>query len=553
MSDENKSIGNKEFPSLMSIPEINQEDATAVETHGPWTLDDDSRHGDSGDSGSPANRFDDSHDSASRPDLGSAAEARDSLLDLPELPELPDPTGHTKPLPPSPSQKISPFHAPKGDGEGRGGSTRQKTEPAHSAAAQIENHGRQIIGGRYEIQARIGEGGMGRVYRVKHLGLGKLFALKIIRSVLADDEGARRAFFREARLASGLSHPSIVSIVDFGEDPSYGVYMVMEIVEGEPLRKVLREKGRFAIRQATDIMLQIADAIRYVHEKGVVHCDIKAENILLASERSEAGRRVHRVKLLDFGLARPHESNSSASMSIQGTPAYIAPERIKGAAPAPSMDIYALGILFYELVTGAPPWNGALHLVLACHVNEAPKPLSQVLGEPVDERVEALIAKTLAKDPEDRQKSVNAFIYELKTLCEMLGFQTRRRSRSRPAPKATRNDIVEATFAECPLPLAAFSSDGTILVGNKAFSVFLYREQVDLRGVSLRETPIARACPNLSHEIRTVLAEGRTLQVPLETMGADGSTVELAMWLSPGPEESENVFCAIHLVQKPQV
>jgi serine/threonine protein kinase len=535
MSDENKSIGNKEFPSLMSIPDINKEDATAVQTHGPWTLDDeDSR---AGDSGSADRRFDDSRPSQSL----DSEPVRDSLLDLPELPELPDPTGHTKPLPPSPSQRIS--------------SKPSKQEPAHSAAAQIENHGRQIIGGRYEIQARIGEGGMGRVYRVKHLGLGKLFALKIIRSVLADDEGARRAFFREARLASSLSHASIVSIVDFGEDASYGVYMVMEIVEGEPLRKVLREKGRFGVRQAADIMIQVADAIRYVHEKGVVHCDIKAENILLSSERSEAGRRMHRVKLLDFGLARPQTTTaSSASMSIQGTPAYIAPERIKGAPPAPSMDIYALGILFYELLTGNPPWNGALHLVLACHVNEAPKPLSEVLGEPVDDRVESLIAKTLNKDPEDRQKSVGAFIYELKTMMEMLGFQSRRRSRSQPSTaKTSRNEIVETTFAECPLPLAAFSSDGTILVGNKAFSVFLYREQVDLRGVSLRETPIARACPNLNHEIRTVLAEGRTLQVPLETMGADGSSVELAMWLSPGPEESENVYCAIHLVNKPPV
>src|SRR4029078_9695481 len=99
-------------------------------------------------------------------------------------------------------------------------------------------------------------------------------------------------------------------------------------------------KGRFGVRQAADIMIQVADAIRYVHEKGVVHCDIKAENILLSSERSEAGRRMHRVKLLDFGLARPQTTTaSSASMSIQGTPAYIAPERIKGASPAPSMDI----------------------------------------------------------------------------------------------------------------------------------------------------------------------------------------------------------------------
>jgi len=547
MSDENKSIGNKEFPSLMSIGDLpHHEEQTAVQTHGPWTLDEQSRSGDDSVPGDDSQPGDDSHPGApdqlfddsqgSSPGEQADRLSRDSLLDLPDLPDLPDPTGHTAELPDAPPPRR-----------------RDRADPPHSAAAQVERHGQQVIGGRYEIQARIGEGGMGRVYRVKHVGLGKTFALKIIRSVLADDEGARRAFFREARLASSLSHPSIVSIVDFGEDPSYGVYMVMELLEGDPLRKVLREKGRFGLRQAADIMLQVADAIRYVHDKGVVHCDIKAENILLSSDRNEAGRRESRVKLLDFGLARPQvTSSSSASMSIQGTPAYIAPERIKGAAPAPSMDIYAIGILFYELLTGSPPWNGALHLVLACHVNEAPKPLGEVLGEPVDERVETLIAKTLAKEPEDRQKSVGAWIYELKTLMEMLGFLSRRRSRSRPSPKAPRNDIVEQTFAECPLPLAAFSSDGTILVGNKAFSVFLYREPVDLRGVALRETPIARAIPNLTHDIRTVLAEGRTISLPLETLGADGRPVELVMWLSPGPEESEHVFCAIHLVQKPE-
>jgi serine/threonine protein kinase len=215
------------------------------------------------------------------------------------------------------------------------------------------------------------------------------------------------------------------------------------------------------------------------------------------------------------------------------------------------MDIYALGILFYELLTGAPPWTGALHLVLASHVNEKPKLVGEILGEPVDEQVELFLQKTLNKEPEERARSVSAWIYELKTTMEMLGFGSRRRSRSRPAPKP-RNDIVEATFADCPLPLAAFSGDGTILVGNKAFSVFLYREALDLRGVELRETPMARACPNITHEIRTVMAEGRSHQVMLHTVGADGKQVTLVMLLSPGPEDTEHVYCAIHLLGSPQ-
>src|SRR5206468_1554139 len=128
---------------------------------------------------------------------------------------------------------------------------------------------RKIIGGKYQTEARIGEGGMGRVYRVRHVDLGKTFALKIMRTVTADDEKLRQAFFREARLASSLSHPQIVSIVDFGQDATFGVFMVMELLDGEPLKRILRERGRFALRAACDVMLQVADAVKYVHEKGI--------------------------------------------------------------------------------------------------------------------------------------------------------------------------------------------------------------------------------------------------------------------------------------------
>lgn len=495
---QDKSLFSIGMPTL-SGERVPQEDATLIQTRGPWSME---------------SKIDDS--------------AQGSGDDF-ELPDLPDPMAVTRslprnrptPTPPPESKAQAPLPPPKLTGdEGK------------------------VIGGRYQIEGRIGEGGMGRVYRVKHLELGKQFALKIMRSLLADDDAARKAFFREARLASSLAHGGVVSIVDFGEDPVFGVYMVMELLEGEPLKRILQERGRFALRPACDIMLQVADAIHYVHEKGIVHCDLKSENVLLGSERTETGRRTFRVKLLDFGLARPH-SGADRSATLSGTPAYIAPERIRGAAPQPSMDIYALGILFYELLTGAPPFTGSLETVLYQHVNEVPKPLSVVLGPgSIDESVEQLVRRALAKRPEDRQKNVGAFIYELRTAMEMLGF-SRRRTRSKPSKRAG-DDHVESLFAECPLPLAVFGSDGTILVGNKAFSVFVCGEAVDLRGVALSETSLVRACPKITHDIRSCAAEGRVVQTTLKTPTANG-TAELLIWLTPAPDR-DHVHCAVHMI-----
>jgi serine/threonine protein kinase len=519
MSDDQSLSGG--FPSLPLI----EADSTVVQTRGPWSLDEKSR-----------TRFD--------------AEMEDSVdeligpVDEASLPAPPRPGEPPLQTPPPRAAAPAPVAAPAS-------ASPRSAVPAPAAAPGLlprRSDSQQIIGGKYLVEARIGAGGMGNVYRVKHTELGKTFALKIMRSVLVDDEAARRAFFREARLASGLSHPQIVSIVDFGDDPAYGVYMVMELIDGEPLRKVLGSRGRFPLKQAGELMLQIADAIRYVHEKGVVHCDIKAENVLLVTERSELGRRAFRAKLLDFGLARA-QANPTESVNIQGTPAYLAPERIKGAAPAPSMDIYALGILFYELLTGSPPWLGAMHLVLACHVNEQPRAVSEVIGQTVDERVEAFIKKALAKDPAARHPTVGQFIYELRTTMEMLGFDARRRTASQGVRRGKRStELVEAAFADGPLPLAVFNIEGTILIGNKAFSIFLYREPVDLRGVDLAETPLAQACPSMRHEIRTALAEGRTVRVGFQIPAEGGGPpVRLVAWLQPGPEDADHVYCAIHV------
>ena len=531
MSDSSKSLFTGVFPTLVGGPgEVPKEEATIAQTRGPWTLED-----------SQPGR-DDSWEEVAESDLPAvpdAAAATAPRLNSTPLP-VPMPAQATEP-----AAKAAPARKPE----------RQASAPASSdpepsiiidawepSADPVGSTGK-LIGGRYAVEARIGEGGMGRVYRVKHRELGKTFALKIMRSFLAADENARKAFFREARLASSLSHPAIVSIVDFGEDPALGAYMAMELLDGEPLKNILK-KGRMPLRQACDIMLQIADAIRYVHDKGVVHCDLKTENVLVSSERTETGRRKPSVKLLDFGLARLHE-NAGQSMALSGTPAYLAPERIRGAAPAPSMDIYSLGIVFYEMVTGAPPFTGPIESVLFKHINDPPPPPSVTAGD-LDERVEALIMKSLAKRPGDRQKNVGAFIYELRTAMEMLGYGTRRRSRSKTAEQRG-SDFVGGLFADCPLPLAVFNADATILVGNKAFSKFVAGGAIDLRGVDLKQTAMVRAAPGMVDEIRSVASTGRPGRVSMTTRASGGGTLELIAWLTPSAD-GEQVYCAIHIV-----
>src|SRR4029079_5862257 len=184
----------------------------------------------------------------------------------------------------------------------------------------------------------LGEGGMGRVYRARHLQLGKPFALKIISPAFAADNAARARFNQEAKLASEISHPNIVSVVDFGEDAQYGAYMVMELVEGEPL---INEGGAaMSVRRAIDILGQIADALDHIHRRGIVHGDVKADNIMLTAENSGARRR-RIARLLDFGLAR--RSGGAEEDQISGSPHYLAPERAAGGPPSVAADIYALG------------------------------------------------------------------------------------------------------------------------------------------------------------------------------------------------------------------
>jgi tRNA A-37 threonylcarbamoyl transferase component Bud32 len=397
-----------------------------------------------------------------------------------------------------------------------------------------------LVGGRYRVLERIGAGGMGKVFKVVHETLGKTFALKIIRDSMAGQNKARDLFYREARLASSVSHPNIASVVDFGEDDKLGAFMVMEFLQGEPLAKLLKREKRLSLRQAIDIIQQVAEALHYIHSKGIVHCDIKTENILL-TEVPDSKRRRLQVKLLDFGLARSTTTTRNTN-SLAGTPHYVAPERIRGQKASPSSDIYGVGILFYELLTGRVPWDGSVDEILAGHLNQAPVPPSRLLEGGLDPAVEKLILHALAKTPEKRHKDIAAFVYELRTVMDMLGYGKRRSGARRVVrPPNQRDETARALFDACRVPMALLDRAGTILVANPAFGQFVMGVNVDIEGRTVAGTPLARVWSTFASDLARACGGTslrRTVQIQLES----GETRRMLLWLDPGINGDQAIF-----------
>ncbi|CAN5851249.1 hypothetical protein BH11MYX3_BH11MYX3_03230 [soil metagenome] len=409
--------------------------------------------------------------------------------------------------------------------------------PARSAQQRVHTaQHSSLIGGRYQIVQRIGQGGMGKVYKVSHTHLSRTFALKIISNQVAETDEARELFYREARFASAMSHPSITAVVDFGEDEKVGMFMVMEFVDGEPLNRLLFREKRLSVRKACEIVVQIAEALHYIHKQNVVHCDIKTENILITEEEYE-GKRTRMVpKLLDFGLARSLVA-SRASTSLSGTPHYVAPERIRGEPASPASDVYGVGILLYELICGAVPWDGPVQKILAGHLDEIPKPPSQIV-EGLDPALETLILHALEKKPVNRHKDMAAFLYEMRTVMDMMGIS--RRGRGGPArrvvighappPPNRRDENARIAFDICRLPLALLSTHGVIIAANPAFAKFVMGLQVEVEGLPVRSTALANAWNTAEADIHRTIA-GNPIRRIIEIDLPDGEVRRLLLWL----------------------
>ncbi len=396
-------------------------------------------------------------------------------------------------------------------------------------------HHHQLIGGRYRIISRIGQGGMGKVYKVAHANLSRTFALKIISDTVSETREARELFDREARFASAMQHPNITAVVDFGEDEAVGMFMVMDLVEGEALHKILFREKQLGVRYACEIAIQLADALHYIHQQGVVHCDIKTENILVKEIEEPGKRRRVLAKLLDFGLARPLNPGR-VQTGLSGTPHYVAPERIRGEPASPASDVYSLGILLYELLAGRVPWDGAVQKILAGHLDEVPVPPSAYIEGGLDEALENLILRALSKQPADRHRDMAAFIYELRTVMNMLGFGQRKSGNARRVVLERsdggnrRDELARTAFDACRLPVALIEADGTISCANPAFAKFVMGVAVDVENLPISSTPLCAAWASVDADIKRTLA-GQPVRRVIEIDVGGGDLRRLLLWL----------------------
>jgi serine/threonine protein kinase len=261
----------------------------------------------------------------------------------------------------------------------------------------------KTLADRYEVLAYLGRGSMGTVYSCRHRVIDKRFAIKIIRQDLARDAEAVSRFVTEAKAASGIGSKHIVEVFDFGELPDGAAYIVMEQLEGQTLYQLIADTPRLSISRSLGIAIQIADALGAAHAAGVVHRDLKPDNVFLVRGEDEPDF----VKILDFGIAKVLRSGSKLTQagSVMGTPAYMSPEQAMGTATDLRTDIYALGIMLYEMAAGQVPFDAESPLaVLSMQVSDAPPRLSRRLPEDrlLPPGYEAVVEKCLVKEVEGR-------------------------------------------------------------------------------------------------------------------------------------------------------
>ncbi len=257
---------------------------------------------------------------------------------------------------------------------------------------------------RYELECELGRGGMGVVYKARDTKLDRPVALKFLGSLIDGSEEYRLRFKREAQAAAQVSHPNILSVYDIGIEQGSS-YIAMEYIEGPNLNRYLKKKGTLTVREASNLVGQACAALEAIHQAGITHRDIKPDNILI----TKGGL----VKLMDFGLAKGHGANLTGSNVLMGTPCYMAPEQARGEAAGPLSDIYAMGLVLYELLTGKtvfPDGN-----VLARQITEVPPPPSAIV-ESIPPEVDAIVMKAIAKDPNERFGSAQELLNALRRL-----------------------------------------------------------------------------------------------------------------------------------------
>jgi serine/threonine-protein kinase len=343
----------------------------------------------------------------------------------------------------------------------------------------------RVVDDRYRVQARIGSGGMGVVYRVEHLQLGKTAAMKVLSADTARDRQMVQRFRLEAKAVSRLNHPNIVQTFDFGRWDG-ALYLVMEFVKGDDLAAVLRQEGPLPFARAARFFIQVCSALTEAHDTGIIHRDLKPENLMLVRRRDG----VEHAKVLDFGLAKLREREDAGAITsgaqVLGTPYYMAPEQVRGEALDPRTDIYSLGATLYRTLTGAPPFQANSPMaVLSKHLtDEVIPPCRRAPERELPPEADQIVLRAMAKDLEERYPSAAEVQRDLERALAALGTQAEAPALASTVPRP----VATPRRQRAPLDSPTVSIDDSDLGDGER----LRRRDLDAFERSLRRRRLAR-------------------------------------------------------------
>jgi serine/threonine-protein kinase len=278
-----------------------------------------------------------------------------------------------------------------------------------------------LLNNRYQLLEELGTGGMAHVFRARDLMLDRYVAIKILRQDFSNNPNFQNNFRQEARAAANLSHPNIVTVHDFGFADDM-LFIVMEYIPGKDLKQLIRQRGRFSIDDAIPLIIQACAGIGYAHRAGLVHCDVKPHNMLVSPDA--------RLKVTDFGIARALATITPGERTdiVWGSPLYFAPEQARGEVPTPASDVYSLGVVLYETLTGTPPFTASSADELArMHISARPIPIREYIPD-IPTALEEIVMKVLSKEPAARYRTAD----QLGRVLQRFGTQRDLERTSRP-------------------------------------------------------------------------------------------------------------------------